>query len=534
MTKSQIPNPNVSTDGIGENPSDSVPSVVARWMLDHPKMVLAILAGLMAIQISANWKPDPDGVNYLSIARTLALHGRLARQGMPHLYYAPGYAILISPAFFLGAYPFAEIGVIQLVFAVVLMLATYRWFARYEPRGAIFVTAFVMVNVGFWDLFRQTRAEIAFMAALMGSAVLLASAAEASTRRRFILTTAAAVVLMMVMCCIRQVGFLLAGGFALTLLARAVKQQISWSRAIFGSGIVVAAAMAVVIGLILYDAHTARESGPDEVTYLQNRRDLNQSLSEQVIEGIRRQTAEVGRLVLPGMWKSYSSAGHWLNFNTVLYLLVSGAVGASWWRLMRETLDPLVAAFPLYFLLFVVWPFDQGTRFTVPMLPVLGAAVWYLLRPMGANRQIVFVVLIVAHVCVSLGVWARDANIVARWNREWPAMRKVAANIPVDAKLIVARELRPEQWMFLTYLTDRRFMWKSLDEPIPARADYVISAEAIADAPGFAEMAEVDGLKIERRIAQGYFVFNWRRPSDNIARYSMSRHQQAPPTAVQR
>ena len=534
MTKSQIPNPNVVADGVGENQSESIPAIVAHWMLDHASTVLMILAALMAVQISANWKPDPDGVNYLSIARNLALHGRLERQGMPHLYYAPGYAILISPAFFFGAFPFAEIGEIQLVFAVVLMLATYRWFARYEPRGAIFVTAMVMVNVGFWDLFRQTRAEIAFMAALLGSAVLLASAAEARTLRRFILTTAAAVVLVMLMCCIRQVGILLAGGYALTLLVRAMKKQMSWSRAIFGSGIVVAAATAVVIGLMLYDAHTAKLSGPDEVTYFQNRRDPNQSLQAQVVEGVRRQTAEIGRLVLPGMWKSYSRAGQSFSFNTALYLIISAVIAVGWWKLMRETLDPLVATFPFYFLLFVVWPFDQGTRFTVPMLPVLAASVWYLLRPLGKNRQIVFVVLIVTHLCVSLGVWARDASIVRSWNREWPAMQRVAANIPADANLIVARELRPEQWMFLAYLTDRRFTWTLIDEPIPARAGYVISPEDIADAPGFEEMTSVEGLKIQRRIAQGYFVFNWRNPSDNIVRYSISRHQQAPPTAVQR
>ena len=99
---------------------------------------------------------------------------------------------------------------------------------------------------------------------------------------------------------------------------------------------------------------------------------------------------------------------------------------------------------------------------------------------------------------------------------------------------IVAIDVRPEQWMFPAYLTDKRIIWKSPLEAIPSRADYVMSPAAMPDTPGFEEITTVEGLKIQRRIAQGYFVFNWRNPSDNIARYSISRHQQAPPTAVQR
>jgi hypothetical protein len=152
------------------------------------------------------------------------------------------------------------------------------------------------------------------------------------------------------------------------------------------------------------------------------------------------------------------------------------------------------------------------------MLPVLAAGIWWLLQPLRANRQTAMVVLIVAHLVVSLGVWARDAAIVRRLNGEWLAMQQVAAEIPVDADVICARDVRPEQWMFLTYLTDRRFIWKSSSEPIPARVGYVISPAQVPDAPGFEGITIVDGLKIQRRIDQGYFVFNWRNPSDSIVR----------------
>jgi len=88
--------------------------------------------------------------------------------------------------------------------------------------------------------------------------------------------------------------------------------------------------------------------------------------------------------------------------------------------------------------------------------------------------------------------------------------------------------------LFLAYLTDRRFFWNSRTQPIPARAGYVISPAGLPDVQGFEEVTIVEGLKIQRRIPQRYFAFNWRSPSDNIVRNSSSKHQQAPPTAVQR
>ena len=56
--------------------------------------------------ISGDWKPDPDSVNYLSMARSLAAHHGLQRLSSPQWYYAPLYPVLISPAFWTGPRPF--------------------------------------------------------------------------------------------------------------------------------------------------------------------------------------------------------------------------------------------------------------------------------------------------------------------------------------------------------------------------------------------------------------------------------------------
>ena len=81
----------------------------------------------------------------------------------------PGYPILISPAFLIGDRPFLVLAWMQWGFAVLFMLGVYHWARRWFPTGALWITALVMVNVGFWLLARLTLSEMAFMAALMGN-----------------------------------------------------------------------------------------------------------------------------------------------------------------------------------------------------------------------------------------------------------------------------------------------------------------------------------------------------------------------------
>ena len=225
----------------------------------------------------------------------------------------------------------------------------------------------------------------------------------------------------------------------------------------------------------------------------------NQHVAQQVVEGFRRQTAEIGRLLIPGMWKAYSRPGQWLTFNTALYLLLCLPIAIGWWRFTRATLDPLVLMFPLNFALFVYWPFDQGTRFTVPMLPVLAGSVWYLLQSFEIKREAIFTIVIALHLLVSIGAWIRDARIVRQWNRQWPAMTIVAATLPPGSEPMDARGIDNEKWLFLEYLTDRQFVWTSPKEPIPQSMQWVITPQSLPSSPGFHTITAVEGIRIEQR-----------------------------------
>jgi hypothetical protein len=130
---------------------------------------------------------------------------------------------------------------------------------------------------------------------------------------------------------------------------------------------------------------------------------------------------------------------------------------------------------------------------------VLVGSLWLLLKPLGEKRPVVFSILIVLHLLVSIGIWLRDARIVRQWNTEWPAMQRVADEIPAGMEMIVAWDLPTEKWLFLAYLMDRRFTWQAKSEMIQPRAAWIISPDTFPDAPGFDVIANVEGLKIEHR-----------------------------------
>lgn len=114
------------------------------------------------------------------------------------------------------------------------------------------------------------------------------------------------------------------------------------------------------------------------------------ALGVQILEGLRLRIGEVGRLVIPGMFKSYGPPGDWLNPNMIAFLPLFSAVGWGWWLMSRRNQDVALLAVPFYFGLFVFWPYDQGTRYFLPLLPMMLLSLWALFRPLGTRAEMPF------------------------------------------------------------------------------------------------------------------------------------------------
>jgi hypothetical protein len=480
---------------------------LAGWICERPRLIFAILALVLAIQITPNFKLNPDGIGYMSLARNLALHGQWLHLGSAHIHYAPGYSLVIAPAFWLLSRPFVLIQLIHLALCVVLMFATYRWFARYDRAGATFVTAFVLVNVGFWDLFRQPTAEMAFMPLVMVAAVLMNAALDSKSPAKFWQATFGATLVVMAACLVRQNGVFLAAGFALAILGRILTNkdrtsngaQITWPRVVAASGLVAFGALAVVATLVIVDKRQAALEQEGSFTYTSFLHQPGLGPGARILEGVRRQTAEIGRLVIPGMWKTYARAGEWLDINTLAYLVVCIPVFVGWISLLRQRLDPLLLTFPFYFAFCVYYPFDSGTRFTVPMLPVIAACLWASMRPLGHRRGWIFLILVFAHLIVSIGFWIPDRLRVNHWYQAEPTMRDVVAALPEDRRGMATLDVPDEDYYFLVLFSDRRVWPLDPGDWIPASVTLIVTRETDPLIPGFKTLRTIDGLRIERR-----------------------------------
>lgn len=443
-------------DGRGSPPADENWLKRAAEALNrHPRTCLLLLAALFALQVSPDWYPTPDASSYLSIARSIAHGTGPSNLGSRQLYVAPGYPLLISPAFLLGDRPFLPLSVLHWCLALALSLGVYRWARRTVPDAAVLITAVAMVNVDLWALYRRTLSETAFMTGLVWAATALAWSCRASSTRQLAVRILLAASLVCFLVAIRQAGLMLAAGFGSALLIAAFRQRISWRRAAAQALAVGLPAAAVLVGLAGYDRLMAASSGAP--TYVDQIADPTTTLSAQVLEGFRLRVSEIGRLTVPGMFKSYGRRGEWLNVNMAVFLPLSGFVLAGWWKLVGRTGDPLALTFPFYLALYIIWPFDQATRFMVPMLPLLAACLWHVLEPLQRFRAPLVLVGLLAHGVIAAGYWLGVDCPRARALRAlWPDLIQVAASIPGDAGSVACSGVPPDSpWIFQLIL-DRR------------------------------------------------------------------------------
>jgi hypothetical protein len=429
----------------------------------RPLRWMALLALLLAIQISPWWYPTPDAAAYLSIARGIATAHRLSNLGGAHLAYPPGYPLLISPAFLVSSRPFVILSFIHWLMALTLMLGVYRWTRGLAPEAALLLTGLVMVNVALWIYYRRTLSELAFMAVMIWTVIVLDSALQGSNRRSRARRAALGGMLLVALAMIRETGALFALGFAVAAILLVRDGKLRWTEGLWMSAILAAPAGAAVGAFLLYDLATARAvPGSLFGTHLSGFLDPATPLAGRVIEGLRLRISETGRLLVPGMFKAYAGHGQWLNIDVFIYLAVFALIAAGWWRLIGRRRDVFAATLPLYFVLYAVWAFDADTRYLLPVLPVIVASLWFAIEPLTRRPLTALAALLILHLAVALGYWATiELPRGRRCNYEWASIEGLVPALKGQSGTVVAVHQVPEcARLMLSYLIDR---------PVPER-----------------------------------------------------------------
>jgi hypothetical protein len=219
----------------------------ANW---RPKLCLAALALLMAVQISPWLYPAVDGCLYLKTIREFLTAHKLSSF---HCYVPPGYLPLIAPAFVFGDRPFLAVSILQWLMAVALIGGLYVWARRQFPSSAVLFTCVVMVNISVWTYYRRPLKEIASMALLMWTVNLMHVLLDERRRPRVIALTCAVALLTTYLTLIRYAAITVAIGFAWAACWRAYRTKLGWGRAVLMSSTVGITAATVLAGWLYYD-----------------------------------------------------------------------------------------------------------------------------------------------------------------------------------------------------------------------------------------------------------------------------------------
>jgi hypothetical protein len=452
----------------------------------HPEPWLAVFAALLAMQISPWWYSTPDTVVYLSAARSIAVHHTFATLGNAQIVFPPGYPLLVSPAFLLGDRPFLMLSIIQWCMAVVLILGVYRWMRRVCPGGALLLTGLVLVNVSVWIHYRRTLSELAFMTVLIWAAQGLDAVREPKSLRSALVRALPASACVLLLSMIREVGLAVCVGFGAAVLIDTWRGRMRWPTALLLMSIVVAPASIAVAGFVRYDAAMKVASSAPLGTHLDGLMNPTATLVWRLTEGLRLRISEVGRLLIPGMFNAYGRPGNWLDLNVIVYVPVFVLVAVGWWRFVRRRTDVFALTLPCYVLAYILWPFEAGTRYMLPMLPVLLGSVWCLIEPLRQWRLTLLAILLVGHLGVAMGHWIiKDIPRARTCHAQWGSVEQLVSGLGGDSRVTLSAHLPPCVHFMLELSLDRLLQVSQRGDG-DRDAQWMVTPEAEPDVAGFA------------------------------------------------
>jgi hypothetical protein len=482
-----------------------------RTINERPRLWLTLLALLLAAQIRPWWFPQGDGMSFLSMARSLAVEGQMRNLGRAHLWYFPGYSLLLSPLYLIAERPFWLISVFQWLSAILFMIGVYWWARSVMPQWAVWIAGLCVVNQGVWIHCARTMNEVPFMCGWIWSANAALAAARSRSWRRTLLLGILAAALLAVTSLVRPAGILLAVGLGLHLCWQAVRKDVTWSRAVGLTLLVGIPGSLAIGGFLLSERATAVQEHAR--TYLDNFGDSAASPLTAYVEGTRLAIRDSGRVIIPGMFKAYQERG-WRDLNLLVYFPACVVLAAGWWRLTRETADPLLLLTPFYVLLYVVYPYEAGARFYIPLLPVFMASLVRLVLLLPARRHWVVSSILCAHLVLAAGYWltvdaSRGRAAAARLNEIEP----VARSIVCRTNHVIAWNISGDDVFMLELVLDR-FVPRTGLESISPDVEWIVAKRNSPSVPLFDLCTETDSLCLRRRRS----LAGQQAASDNAAR----------------
>lgn len=463
----------------------------------RPRLVLAMLAAVMAAQIGRWWYASDDSHSYLSIARSIARGTGPTNLGSEHLWFSPGYPLLISPAFWLADRPFVALAICQWLLVVAFMLGVYRWSRGVVGEAAVWITSLTVINHALWVHYRRPLSEVAFMCFLVWTVIALRAAFEAKSTLGFAARLLIASVLAIAVCLVRPVGIVL-GPACLTATCLAARRgALAWPRAAIASLLI---GIATTVPVALVAAHERATAGGNDRTYLDEFREAADDLLPSYARGLQICVSDIGRLCIPGMFKTHGAPGDWTDINLLLHVPFVLLLSVGWWRWVRRQDDVLAWCLPFFVALLVAHAIATGARLMLPMLPALFVCFWLAIERLSPrNRRGIVAGVLAAQLLVAAAYWLFvDAPRAWRNHQRWAAIDAMASEVARDAGPVAAQSLPDDTDLMLELALDRRIARGG-----PASSGrWLVTSVGASPTDGYSRFRDFGDLTLWRRYAE--------------------------------
>jgi len=468
------------------------------WADRAARWALAATCLLLVAQMSPYWYATRDGASYLSIARSIAAGERPTNLGRDQLFFAPGYSVFVAPVYWLSDVPFVWLSLMHALLGVSLVFLCRAWFAKLSCADAALLAATCVANASNGIVLRRTLSEALFMPGLMATALVLNHLRMVTQTRLSAPLAIGGGAALAALVLTRQAGLMLLPGFGCALAVGLWRREATWARTAVAFAIVALPALASIGALGAYERAMATGEARTYADYL---RFDGPALAEQLVSGARLRVSEIGRIVLPGMFKSSADGGGVKLLNLALYAAACAFIARGWWRALRASNDTLLWATPFYLALYVMWPFDEGIRFLAPFAPVWFLGLYRALPERLEVRHRAAAVLWTLHFAVAIGQWLGDDLPDARKDHaRWPQIQMLATAIDEDRDHVGwAPPKTDRQRVMLQYALDRPVTDLVATPEEASEMRWIVTRPGEALAPGFLVRETTSDFVLMRR-----------------------------------
>jgi hypothetical protein len=311
-----------------------------------------------------------DPATYIELARNIISGAGYTIDGVSHTFYPPGFPLALTPVVALAGTNVAAAQLYVAAWAAIALLLTYAYLERRGDVPAVAITLYLIFNVGFYAVASAVvRSEPVYIAATVGLLLLL----ERPPGDRVPTSgwLAAATLVAISIPAIRTVGVAMAAALAITALHVAIRRsgaRAPRDRTLSG---LLAAAAGGSASVAAWQMWVRHHGGGYRTLFV---------LKDPLVpdEGIATMQDWAHRVLTDGAMLASRLAELVTNVwwehapSLVAVLLVLFPLIARGWLLEFKRSVPVAAWYVLFYIaVLLVWPFEEGTRYVVPILPLL-------------------------------------------------------------------------------------------------------------------------------------------------------------------